>query len=459
MVTRRTTGEERQLSRRGVLGAAATGAGLYAAALAPTPAQAAPTGIPVRLPAPRRGARRMPASFLWGVSTAGHQIEGNNVNSDAWVMENVSPTIFPERSGDACDSLHRYPADIALIKRLGLNSYRFSIEWSRIEPVEGVFSLAMLDHYKRVIECCHDAGIRPCVSFNHYVNPGWFAASGGLMRPDGPAIFARYCEMAAKHLADGMHMAFTLNEPQAPIIVDILTQGRDRAKIAEMERAAAKACGSDRFVSWKTIDPVAGVDPAIRAHKLGYAAIKSVRSSLPVGVCLASIDYRGVGPGNIAARVRKQVDGPWLAAAKDAGDFVGVQNYWPLFFDDKGMIAAPKGIESDGFFAFEFDSLANCVRDTHAATGKPILVTENGFNGLDDAKRIRYLTNVLERLGKVVDEGVPLLGYLHWSLIDNYEWGSFDSRFGLVEVDRTSFKRTPKTSAWVMGGFARRGLL
>lgn len=459
MATRDDKAIEGEVSRRVLLGAAAVGAGLYADAIGPNPANAAPLHAPSHLPAPRPGARRMPSSFLWGASTAGHQVEGNNVNSDAWVMENVQPSIFPERSGDACDSLHRYADDIALLKKLGLNSYRFSIEWARIEPVEGVFSTAMLDYYKRVIACCHDAGIRPCVTFNHYVNPAWFAASGGLMRADGPEIFARYCETAARHLADGMHTAFTLNEPQAPIIIDILRRGSDRTMLAAMERAAAQACGSDRFVTWRTIDPVAGVEPTIRAHKLGYAAIKSVRNSLPVGVCLATIDYRGLGPNNIAAAVREQVDGPWMTAVKEAGDFVGVQNYWPVFLDDKGPAAAPEGTEINGVFPFDFDSLANCVRNTHAATGKPVMITENGLDSPDDSKRILYMTNVLERLGAVVDEGVPLLGYLHWSLIDNYEWGSFQSRFGLAEVDRTSFRRTPKPSAWVLGQFARRGLI
>ncbi len=447
------------VSRRGLLGAAAAGVGLLATAANPSSGVASPFSAPVSLPTPRPGARKLPKSFLWGASTAGHQIEGNNVNSDAWVLENVKSSIFPERSGDACDSLHRYPEDIALLRSLGLDSYRFSIEWARIEPVEGVFSLAMLDYYKRVIECCHNAGVRPCVSFNHYVNPAWFAASGGFMRPDGPEIFARYCETAAKHLADGMHIAFTLNEPQAPIIIDVMTKGADRGKLASMERSAAQACGSDRFVTWKTLDPVAGVEPVIRAHKLGFAAIKSVRASLPVGVCLATIDYRGVGENNVAAAVRKEIDGPWMAAAKDAGDFVGVQNYWPLYLDDKGPTTAPKGTEINNVFPFDFDSLNNCVRDTHRATGKPILVTENGLDSPYDARRVLYMTKVLSRLGDVMDQGVPLLGYLHWSLIDNYEWGSFQAKFGLADVDRTTFKRTPKPSGLMLGQFARRGVL
>jgi beta-glucosidase len=440
-----------ELSRRGVLGIAA--AGVVGVGMGLSAAQGQAQRIPLA------GARKMSASFLWGVSTSGHQIEGNNVNSDAWLMENVKPTIFQERSGDACDSLNRFQQDIDLVKALGFNSYRFSIEWARIEPSEGHFSVAMLDYYKRVIAYCHKASIRPAVSFNHYTTPIWFAASGGMMRADGPEIFARYCRKAAEHLADGMHCAFTLNEPQAPAIIDTLSRGVLRKDIAAMAAAAARAAGSDRFICWKTIDPEAGVGPMVSAHKLAFAAIKSVRSDLPTGVCLASIDYRGVGPNSVADAVRERIDGPWMAAAREAGDFVGVQNYWPLFFDDKGPTMAPKGSEYNGFFVLDTQSLANCVRQAHAATGKPVLVTENGIDTKDDAKRIRYTLGTLHELGQAVAEGVPLLGYLHWSLLDNYEWGTYKSRYGLVEVDPTTFRRTPKESAHVLGAFARRGRL
>ena len=440
-----------ELSRRGVLGFAA--AGVVGLGMTVSTAQ----GQPQRIPLPT-GASKMPASFLWGVSTSGHQIEGNNVNSDAWLMENVKPTIFQQRSGDACDSLNRFQQDIDLVKVLGFNSYRFSIEWARIEPIEGQFSVAMLDYYKRVIAYCHKAGIRPAVSFNHYTTPIWFAASGGMMRPDGPEIFARYCRKAAEHLADGMHCAFTLNEPQAPAIIDTLSRGVLRKDIAAMAAAAARAAGSDRFISWKTLDPEAGVAPMVSAHKLAFAAIKSVRSDLPTGVCLASIDYRGVGPNSVAD-VRERIDGPWMAAVREAGDFVGVQNYWPLFFNDKGPTMAPKGSEYNGFFVLDTQSLANCVRQAHAVTGKPVLVTENGIDTNDDAKRIRYTLGTLHALGQAVTEGVPLLGYMHWSLLDNYEWGTYKSRYGLVEVDPATFRRTPKKSAHVLGAFAQRGRL
>ena len=125
-----------------------------------------------------------PKGFLWGAATAAHQVEGNNVNSDLWVLENVKPTLFAERSGDACDHYHRYPEDIRILAGLGLNTYRFSIEWARIEPEAGLFATAELDHYRRMLAACHESNVRPMVTLYHFTSPRWFAR-----RP------ARRCEL------------------------------------------------------------------------------------------------------------------------------------------------------------------------------------------------------------------------------------------------------------------------
>jgi beta-glucosidase len=150
--------------------------------------------------------------FLWGAAISAHQSEGNNVNSDMWLAENVSPTIFRERSGDACDSYHRYAEDIAIIAELGLNAYRFGIEWSRIEPEQGHFSNAELDHYRRVLETCHEKGIAPMVTLSHWSVPRWFAARGGFEMADSPDRFARFAEMTAERLGPLMAAATTFNE-------------------------------------------------------------------------------------------------------------------------------------------------------------------------------------------------------------------------------------------------------
>lgn len=139
--------------------------------------------------APAIGARRQsersgslfPDGFLWGAATAGHQVEGNNTASDLWLLENLQPTVFAEPSGDACNSLLLWPRDLDLVRELGLNSYRFSIEWARIEPEPGLFSIAMLDHYKAIIEGCRERGLTPLVTFNHFTAPRWFSAQGGWL--------------------------------------------------------------------------------------------------------------------------------------------------------------------------------------------------------------------------------------------------------------------------------------
>lgn len=173
------------------------------------------------------------------------------------------------------------------------------------------------------------------MTFNHYTVPTWFAASGGMLRPDRSDLFAQYCRQAAEQLTDGIHAAFTLNEHQAAQILETVFNEKQNPAFAA---AAAKAVGSDQFQSWKTVDPGKGVPALIAAHKQGCATIKSVRSDLPVGVCLATLDYRGIGPDNQAAAMHRKVDEAWLEAAK-SGEFLGVQNYWPVFFDRDGGVA------------------------------------------------------------------------------------------------------------------------
>jgi beta-glucosidase len=126
---------------------------------------------------------RFPEGFLWGAATAAHQVEGGNTNCDSWLLEHVNGTIYSEPSGDACDHYHRYRSDIALLASLGFNAYRFSIEWARIEPEYGEFSLSQLDHYRRMLAVCHEHGIKPIVTFHHFTSPRWVAARGGWESP------------------------------------------------------------------------------------------------------------------------------------------------------------------------------------------------------------------------------------------------------------------------------------
>ena len=136
--------------------------------------------------------RTFPPGFRWGVATSGHQTEGGNTGSDTWFLEHVRPTVFREPSGLACNGYRLWREDVDLVAGLGLDAYRFSVEWARVEPSEGEFSAEALAHYRAIADRCVAAGIAPVVTYNHFTAPHWFAKRGGWLDPEAPALFARY---------------------------------------------------------------------------------------------------------------------------------------------------------------------------------------------------------------------------------------------------------------------------
>jgi beta-glucosidase len=394
--------------------------------------------VPV-LAAAKPAGKAFPKNFRWSVATASHQIEGNNTNSDLWFLENIKPTVYVERSGDACDSYHRYEEDIALLASLGFNSYRFSIEWARIEPNRGFFSNAELDHYKSVIEACRRHGVAPAVTFLHGSTPRWFAEAGGWLNPESPALFANYCSKAAKALAGDMEFAFTINEPQVRRSFTSMPGAavafvkRDAAALI-MLAAAARASGSERIVTTDHPD-IDGMTPQLIAgHEQGYAAIKAARSNLPVGVTLNIADFEPATEDSPYEDVRKKAYGDWLEVCKNTGDFTGVQVYRQFPIPGKGKPLPPKEplpfTEGDGMMA-QFvrpEALRNGVEYVYAQTQKPIMVSENGIDTENDQRRIWYIDAALTGLQEAIGNGVPVLGDFHWSLIDNFEWTRDTSR-------------------------------
>ncbi len=418
-----------------------------ALALSPAAAVAAPA---------RRGG---PSDFLWGTAISAHQSEGGNANSDAWLLENLKPTLFRERSGDACDSYHRYAEDVALAARLGFNTYRLGVEWARIEPSEGRFSNAEFDHYAAVLEACRAQGLKPVVTFSHFTAPLWFAERGGFEAPDAADLFARYCGRTAERLGGLMHMASTFNEANIQLLLQIAPQYAMLPKVAApMIAAAAKATGSPRFSSLLFADPKLTTPVLLDAHRKGYAAIKAARPALPVGVTLTTTDIQAVGPGSVADDYRRRLYGDWVEAARTHADFVGVQTYTRQRVDAHGPIPAPAGAEMTAAgYEFYPDALPATIRWAHAAIGKPIFVTESGIATDDDRRRIAFIDQALQGVRACLDEGIPVHGYMYWSLLDNFEWtAGYGQHFGLVAVDLNTFKRTPKPSALHLGARARR---
>ena len=433
------------LSRRTLLGICAAGVAAPALAASKT-----------------KSRRDFPEGFLWGSATAAHQVEGNNVASDMWLLEHVKPTLFAEPSGDACDSLHRWAQDLDLVKALGLTAYRLGIEWARIEPEPGLFSTAMLDHYDRMIDGCLERGLAPIITFSHFSVPRWFAGQGHFMSPDGADLFARFCDRAMRHLGDRIAYVVTLNEPNVSALLRFVAlPPAFMGGVQAMLGAAAKASGMPAFAS--ALFSEQDVTPAmVAAHIKAYQAIKAVRPALPVGVGLAVEDDQLVGEDDsYRAAKRQTVYAPWFDVTRSHGDFIGVQNYTRRRYDAKGLVPPPPGapMASDGREIYPA-SLGNSVRYAHQGTGKPVLITESGIATSDDRLRQAYIPQSLQGLKAVMEEGVPVLGYTHWSLLDNFEWVSgYGPKFGLVSVDRKSFARHTKPSARIFGAIAQSGVL
>jgi beta-glucosidase len=404
--------------------------------------------------------KRFPENFIWGAATAGHQVEGNDTNSDNWFLEQLQPTLFAERAGDADNSLELWQADLDLARSLNLNAYRFSLEWSRIEPDPGQFSIAMLDHYLRIIEGCRARGLEPLVTFNHFTTPRWFAARGGWTNAESPALFERFCEHAARHLARPIGRATTLNEPN---LLRLLSWMDLPPAMIDLQRAmldqAARALGVAKFTAANAAN-VTDIEVMqtnlLEGHRRGRQAIKAARPDLPVGVSLAVIDDQAVGARSRRDEKRMQVYGAWLQTVK-SDDFVGVQNYERARYDEHGALPPPKGVARDGMGREIYPpSLANAVRYVHEQAGRPILVTEHGLCTDDDTQRAAFIPAALTHLADAMAEGLPVLGYVHWTLLDNFEWiFGYKPHFGLCAVDRQTFKRTPRPSAAVLAAIAR----
>ena len=404
--------------------------------------------------------RQFPEGFLWGASTAGHQVEGNNTESDLWLLEQLPTTVFKEPSGIACNSYELWEEDLDLASSIGLNAYRFGLEWSRIEPLEGAFSQEALDHYAAVIEGCRVRGLEPIVTYNHFVAPLWFTARGGWLADDAPALFARYCTVVTEHMGDRITWAMTMNEPNIRNILDYAgLPAFLHGILAGMLQQAEAKLGVPKFrgVQFFLPEDAPGMRAGLAAgHVAARAAIKAAAPHIKIGLGLAMMDDVAIGDAPMLAAKRRDCYETWFDLAK-ADDFIGVQNYSRALFGPEGLLPVPTGSPTNqGGEETYPPSLANCVRFAFEQTGVPVMITEHGISTLDDRQRAEFIPASLAFLHNVIAAGVPVLGYCHWSLLDNFEWvGGYEPRFGLFAVDEISFERTAKPSAAVYGAIAR----
>jgi beta-glucosidase len=370
-----------------------------------------------------------PPGFSWGTSTSGYQIEGGGDNTDWWRFERAEGSAVAEVCADACDSWHRYEEDLDILVSLGLSSYRFSIEWARIEPRRGEYSRDALAHYRAVLEACRARAITPTVTLHHFTLPLWVADAGGFESPEIVDWLGAYARVVAAELGDLIGVACTINEPNIVAVMGYLL-GVWPPGVADW----------DRFVA---------VNETMRAcHVAMRDALRAGPGAFPVGLALSMQEYEALPGGeDLVALTVGEMEDRYLA---DLGgdDFVGVQCYTKLQFDANGLVAHPEGETTEMGYLFWPQCVAATARKAARATGVPVIVTENGIGTDDDDQRVRYLRGALAGVRELLDEGVDLRGYFQWSLLDNFEWSyGYRPKFGIVAVDRATFARTLKPSA------------
>ena len=422
--------------------------------------------------------------FLLGASTAAHQVEGNNIHSDYWTMEHMKSTSFTEPSLDAVDHYNRYEEDIKLLAEAGLNCYRFSIEWARIEPVEGAFDEKEVEHYRNMLECCKKNGVTPIVTLHHFTSPKWLISKGGWETESTVEYFKRYCAYVAEKLGDELEYIVTINEANMGLQLAAIakrymkellfpkkkksTDGNDgKAQVGinlkqmlENQKIAAsenvEVFGVEKlntFVSQRTPE---GDLLIMRAHCAARDAMKESRPELKIGLSLSLHDMQPLKGGEKHAKKEWYAEfGHYLPYIKD-DDFLGVQNYTRTRFGLFGQIDPPKDAElTQMSYEFYPEAIGNVIRSVAKEFKGDIIVTENGLASKDDSRRVEFIRRAVASVQDCIKDDIPVKGYCHWSLLDNFEWQKgFGMTFGLIAVDRKTQTRHPKESLAYLGSFA-----
>ena len=393
-----------------------------------------------------------PQGFLWGSATAGHQIEGDNIHSQAWHNEQqpdfipADPAACREPSGKACDHYRLFREDVQLLASLGHRGYRMSIEWSRIEPEQGRYNQEALTHYLELLELLQSNAIQVFVTLHHFTHPLWFEQLAAFSVADNRRYFERYLNFLLPKIAPHVNGWIVINE----------------------------------FNQWGGLTAGPSIAPLkfnmLRCHALGYHLIKQ-HSSAPVSSAHAYVHwFPRRFHDTLDARMADFADfstNEFFFHALRTGELVypgvdaeydpevkGALDYWAINYYTRHLIDARRaGLEGERYryshlpmtsipFYLEEIYPEGLMTALARLCDCPIYITENGCAADDDRFRIVYMALHLSALHEAMAQGADVRGYFYWSLMDNYEWTSFRPRFGLVSVDRATFARNAKPSAY-----------
>jgi beta-glucosidase len=406
---------------------------------------------------------QFPNNFLWGVSTASHQVEGGNDNQwSAW--EQAGKIKSGDCCGDACDWWNNAENDFDLARELGVNALRLSAEWSRIEPDENRFDAQALLRYREMLEGLLRRGIQPIVCLHHFTHPRWFEQKGGFLSPDAPQRFERFTGKVVDALGDLCRHWVTLNEPNVYAAMGYVLGEFPPGRTGEIATAL-------RVVSAQA-----------RAHLLAYQTIHNLQPGAQVGWAhhyvvfqpvQARLDHWIAGLLNLVFNEsflelieRGRFTFPFglldgaVSELKGACDFVGLNVYsrFHVAFDLRyasqlfGRVFVPPdvpqgdpGVEKP--YGEAYPGAVRVAVKRAARLGKPIYILENGVPDAQDRLRPWLIVNVVRELHKLIEEGHDIRGYFHWTLVDNFEWSEgWRLRFGLVALDPVTQQRTVRPS-------------
>lgn len=419
--------------------------------------------------------------FLLGAATAAHQVEGNNDNSDCWAMEQMEHTSFIEPSLDAVDHYHRYQEDIRLMADAGLNAYRFSVEWARIEPEEGHFDAAQAEHYLDVIHCCKEHGLEPIVTLHHFSSPKWLIGKGGWEAESTVDDFARYVRYIIGKLGNELHYVCTINEANMGIQVAAIAKrytlqmqaqaakaqsadgtvqvGINLEKMMADQKATAeeniKVFGVEKVENFTSMRTPEGDKIVCRAHEAARAAIKELYPEIKVGLTLSLHDIQSTAGGEEHAKREWDDEFTHYLPYIQNDDFLGVQNYTRSLMGPEGTLPTPDGAELTQMnYEFYPEALEHVIRKVAKDFKGDLIVTENGIATGDDKRRVAFIETALAGVQNCLRDNLPVRGYFHWSLMDNFEWQKgYSMTFGLIAVDRTTQTRHPKESLSYLGSY------
>jgi beta-glucosidase len=394
---------------------------------------------------------RFPPGFLWGASISSHQVEGDNYWNDWWEAEQAGRVPFA--SGPACRHYELFEQDFNLARVSGHNAHRFSIEWSRIEPAEERWNEAALQHYAEVIGALRNRNLEPVVTLHHFTNPAWFSGRGGWLRSDSPELFGRYVKYVTDKLGDEVKYWITINEPTV-----LTMQGYINGEWPPFLKSAwRKAITAFRNLA--------------RAHVVAYRTIHENRLKALVGFAHSSPVVEPCNrtriPDRIAAALRDFIlnrsffclikMSPLSLKRCRTLDFLGINYYTRTVVRSRGIgLKALLGeacrlrhhvddgpVSSIGWEVYPIGLEMTLKR--FSEFGIPLLITENGIATDDENLRSEFIRKHIERVSQALSQGIPVIGYLYWSLIDNFEWTiGTAAHFGLTAVNFETQRRNPR---------------